>query len=490
MEPKVVKTFNDNEWSMLFDPSNETTYTLYVTGRSMIAVYESDDSNPDFNTISMQDIDFVGGIQGTWDIAPGKYVFVKAVELEGGSLFYLPKGQQDPEQSTAVLYEELSQVAEQMNSHHQNNQDPHNTGRNYLPTNQFSTIATSSLGDTPTGKFMLDQIGIMLRELITNHTGDKDNPHELSLETFGLENVANMGPAVEESDIMQATNAEMLATIAAVHTIVASREQITADLPANIIIKSPVESLTEIEKGFYDPKTIFATLDADNVVVSPGLQVTYVRNGRVYTSSTLAETLAYAKNLISNSVDKKPGVHYLYANINADGAIESIGATYEKPTVGMYQINDVSDFIDLCTGIVKDKDGEVIQRVYISKITVNDAGIVESIVNVPRGNQFIMKTGTTVSPNNTYEFNNPFYGPIEVIPEIGINDQWCDPKWNDQVGVIANYDTGRPDKIIVQTGALGLAMPAVSSGNAFTPENLGITLTAPAPLRLIIRKVT
>lgn len=489
MESRVTKSYSDNNWNLLFDNTLTSVYTIYTTGRSLIYVYISDEIVTDFDAIDNNDIIKIGGILSICDAPVGKYTYVKAVEEDGGTLYYLPKGQTDPAGDVTVLYETLVAAIQTLEEHTSNTDDPHTTGVDYLKKTEFNSIATDIIPETPQGKFLLDTVAILLSNMITTHTGNTTgNPHNITKTTLGIDKVVNYAVATAEADILDFERGDLYATIAAVHTILSNREDATIDVIPNSVIDGDVASLSQAVMEYYDPESTFVTQTEDDIVIGTGLQVSYIYNSRSSVSNVLPTDITIPIDNITNTVSVNEGIHYLYVDINSGGNIESAGHTMNRPTFGNHQVSDEADFINMVTNKIYDAAGTLLTRVYISKLIVDGASNID-IVAVPRGASYRMQIPSLVSVDNTYEFNNPFIGPVEVVAELAIGDQWCDPKWNDQVGVMANFELNNPDIIRVQTGALGLAMPASSSGNGFTETNLPTTLTTSTPMRLIIRKV-
>jgi len=136
------------------------------------------------------------------------------------------------------------------------------------------------------------------------------------------------------------------------------------------------------------------------------------------------------------------------------------------------------------------ENGEIIKRVYIGKLYADTNGEIIYAVNVPIGKQYIYRCPSIIMPAKTYFYENPYMGNIEVKPEILVNGEWRDPRWNDQIGVISNYNLDIPNKIVVQTGKYGLVTTALNAGNAFSTDAVNISYPNSANLRLIIRSLS
>jgi hypothetical protein len=473
------------EWSeILADVASERT--LYVEG-SGVYVYISDTLVEDYTTILDKDVRYIGGILSTIDIPERAFVYAKSHQPIG-KVFHLPKGMRDPDQDMRTVNDRVSTVLAQLLAHIDATGNVHGVTREQLDLDNIP----NSISDNPTlnsSEVLLTTKGsTTLFTIINSHKENQNNPHGITKAQLGLDKVSNLRIPLTESEVMDIERNDLYATIKNVHDIVFTREQQLVNIIPNTVVEVQSFPLSESDYGVCDPTAKTVVLDDNQVVCPSGLQVSYSIGNRYYISQITTSSMSIMKESISPSVDPVSGYHYIYADIDTNKNISGIGHTIHKPYYGKYPIPTEGDYFNTLTNRMYNSQGVEICRVYIGKIYVEEDNTFSSCIPVPKGCSYTHKTNLSIVPNQTYILDNPFFECVDVIPKIYINGQWCDPKWNDQVGVIATYDFQRPNNVIVQTGSMGLAMPAVSSGNAFTVESLPTTTTAAAPLMLEIYK--
>lgn len=488
MEAKTSVYLGDTSWHLLMDASVIGPKTIYTVGRTLISIFISDTATTLSDTIDYDEFITIGGINGSCDTPGGKFVYARAHHSDG-SVFYLPKGQLDPDKDITLLYDTISAVNDDIVNHKSNYENTHRTTKSQVGLDQIPNAVTDTIADTPKGSLVLDAVAIALNGKIGAHIEDDNNPHQVTTAQLGLDKVSNYPIAEQEVDILNTGNDSMYATIKAMHTAISKREQLTSDIAPHTVVSVRSEDLTTAQKALYNPKALSVAVVGTRLQVFAGLQVTYTHLNRTYLSKVITNDIDIPVSDISTTLDKRPGWHYIYVDITTDGTIATAGTTQNRPIFDTSRTNDTSDFFDTVTNQVKNLSGTLIRRVYISKVYVDTDGVISYIVNVPRGNTHVMQISAPIAGNTTYMFNNPYFEDIEVIPEIKLGSTWCNPYWNDQAGVMATYTRSKADKIIVQTGALGVAMIAPSSGNAFTETELNTTQITAVPLRLRIRKV-
>lgn len=480
MEPKVSLNLTP-EWKELsFDTSRYITF--YTESKSLVDIYETSPTTEiDLTNLDREDIVTIGGVLPICTVYTGNRIFIRCRQEEGAA-YYLPKGQPDPEKSIDNIYTNLLSLYETVELH-LNGNNPHQLDKGSVRlgnlVNRLSDIIPQ---EAPTEISIATNVAIynLNRALLTRIA-------EITRESLGIDNVANY-PIATGDELLDAENDTSYATVQGIHDIFNNKEQSLNNIEPNMVYEAILQEQNPSKIGIYDPKTMSAYLTNNNIVIQKGIRVTYRDQNRFYISHPLATDVTIPKSEISSIVTPKPGYHYLAVDIDEYGIISDIHITDTRPYFGIRPVDHLRDFYHTGKQMMFDKSGTIIRRVYISKIYVSSDGLLSYVTNVPIGTEYIHDCMSVVEPGRRYVFDNPFMDHIEVIPEIQIGSIWADPKWNDQAGVIANYNTSNPDKIIVQTGQMGLAMPAYSSGNSFTTETLPTTYQSTAPIRLIIRR--
>jgi len=485
--PKVIVSIPTTDWTELFDSDNAEDRTIYMAGTNLLHILVSNIAIMDFSSITDKEYRTIGGIFSMCDITAGKFVYVKTDTLPN-SLFHLPKGQIDPDKDISGIMVAVEAVADSLDTHREDIDDPHEVTKAQVGLGHVPDEATSVVPNTPSGALLLDHVAVQLLSIIAAHVNSTNNPHSTNKEKVGLSDVVNRGIS-EVADYLDINN-NLLATVSAVHTILTSRSESFSSVPPGRIVGGNTEILNNTDKLLYSPESQHVILDGTNLVIKAGLRVSYHDGITSRVSQALGGDINYAHTLISTEVTPRPGWHYLYCNISEVGTIYQIGSKYVRPTYGVIKISTVEgDYIHSTSGIVRNVDGNIVKRVYIAKVYVGGDGLIDYVVNVPQGHVHVQRIALDIFPSTTYTFDNPFFEPIRVTPEIKIGTQWCDPKWNDQIGVIASTPIQELDDIVIQTGALGLATIAPNSGNAFTDTNLVSTFNSSTKLRLIITRL-
>jgi hypothetical protein len=460
--------------------------TLYAEN-SGAYVYITFEPMFDTTEIPEDEIRYIGGTTTAIAIPTGSYVYVKSHQPEG-KVFHLPKGMKDPDKDMATVNAKVDDVLSQLISHVTECGNVHSLTREDLDVHNLPNATSDDTSVDSSEVLLTTRGGELLRQLILTHLDNKENPHTVTKAQVGLGSVNDFRIALDDNELMDTSRNDLYATIKHVHQIIYSREQLVVDIKPNTVVQVPCDEVGSADIGICDPapKTLLLT---ENTVVCPiGLQVAYCDGIRHYLSQTTTEILSINKIDISPSVNPVPGYHYIYVDIDDNGSISHLGHTTDRPYYGKYPIDGTMDFFDVVTNTMYNSEGQQIYRVYLGKIYIEESNVFSNCVPVPKGSSYITRASVLASPNQTYIFDNPFFEAVDIIPKIFINGQWCDPKWNDQAGVRASYDFQRPDHLIVQTGTMGIAMPAISAGNAFTSESVPTTVTTDAPLLLEIYK--
>jgi len=487
MANKTYFQLLDTSWALLLN-SLVGEMTLYNHEGSSIYVLISDTEITDFSGITNKDYVLLGGLVPTIDTPGESWVYVKANSAPS-SLFYLPKGELDPDKDISIVSDHITTLTNEFDTHLDDTNDPHDTTKEQVDLGNIPNETVSIFdGNPPSGKVALDYIVHALKDIVSNHVENTDNPHNTTKEQLDLDNVVNYAIGILEDDILDINRDDLYASIAAVHTIVQSRELSVPFAKAGHVFDGPLRVLTDNERLVYDPVSETVTSSGTDLIVHEGLKVTFVNDSIIRTSRSLATDIIIPHASISSTVNPKPGWHYLYVDVNENSLIYSVGSTQVRPTYGIEQYGD-GDWINISNGHIYNADGNQIKRTYISKVFVDSNGEIDRVDNIPMGKVYRMKTEVLVVPNTTYQFDNPFMAPVQVYPEIKIGDQWADPAWVDSIGVRAHYLDNEPDKIVVQTGALGIAAPANLSGNGFNDTNLPTTYSGSALLRLILKRM-
>lgn len=472
------------EWEQILSPRS-TDRTLYAVGTS-VAIYQSPTEVSDFNDISERDIRYIGGIKATLGLEKANYVYAKA--NSPGKIFHVPKGMGDPDRDLSAVSELISTVSNLLQSHINEKGNVHDITKEMLEIDNLPNAISNDPTTDDEQVLPTTSATHQILSALLSHQNNSNNPHAVSKKQVGLELVSNFGIALNEEQLLDADRDDLYATIKNIHDLITLREQATSNIKPNTIVEVSQKDQYPSDIGLVDPETETIIYDDDNVICPPGLVVSYSRENRWYLSHKTTEAFSISKDTISPSVDPQEGYHYFYVDIDSSSNIVTFGHTRHRPYFGKVSINIDGDFFDLGNKIMYNKDGNVVTRVYIGKLYVESDGTYSDPIPVPKGNSVIYKPNVNVVHNTTYIFDNPFFENVDVIPKIQIDDQWCDPKWDDQIGVSAIYDSQRPDNIIVQTGKLGLAMSPKSAGNAFLDDNVSSTYSSPSPILLEIYK--
>lgn len=481
---KVTIDLSANAWTNILIPENEAK-SIYTSNKSLVQIYTSLTEVLNFTNIDPDDIVTIGGLNNSFDTTTGSYVYARSIGRDG-SIYHLPRGQADPEKNITTLSNLVNSLTVAFNTH-AGLTNPHGTNKSDVGLSAIPNAITSNINETSTSILAtinaVNQILVLLQNHTNNTTG---NVHQVTKEQVGLGNVNNY-PIATDVDIIDPTKTNVYTNIKNIYDIIGITTKSTCSLPPNTIVSANMETLASEDIGVRDSTTLALERVTGNVRILPGLSVVYCVDNKTYISNILTDAMDIPDANISTLANPVAGYHYVYVDIDLAGNISNRGVTTIRPHFGISRVG-TGDWFDIVKWQMYDASDNPISRVYIGKVYVNPSGDISWVQSVPVGNRYIAKPSVNISPATTYLIDSPFMEPVNVVPEIKIGTQWCDPRWNDQVGVAANYDSSRPDKIVVQTGNLGVAMNALSAGNAFTSTNVPSTVNTSVPLRLIITK--
>jgi hypothetical protein len=480
MEPRVDVVVSNN-WEKISIPGNSRYMTFYTEDKSLIDIYVTNNPEPNLSSLNKDDYITIGGINYFCDVYTGLNIFVRS-KNEESRFYYLPKGQLDPEKNIDTIYEFVLNFYDDFRNHIDNN-NPHginkiNVGLSNIP-NRISDIIPSVAPN------QIDLATNMSIYILNKTLTDKIN--SITREYLDIDQVSNY-PMASAEDILNKTITDKYVSIKDIYDIIYLQEQTLNEIEPNLIYNSQLSDLLPEHYNVYDPMTMTITLTTANVIIREGLQVTYKDKNRTYISEPLSNDVTIPKTEISSTISPYPGYHYVYVDINEYNQIDHIGTTTSRPIFGIYPTG-TKDFFNTTKKIMYDENGEIIKRVYVGKLYVDTDGEIIYAVNVPVGKQYVYRCPSVIIPAKTYFYENPYMGNIDVKPEILVNGEWRDPRWNDQIGVISNYNLDMPNKIVVQTGKYGLTATALNAGNAFSATAVNISYPDSANLRLIIRSL-
>jgi hypothetical protein len=472
----VVHTFTNTKWQLLAEPTERIT----VVNPSGISVYmchtelNAPPTAGDFNIME------VGGFIGTYDGPANTYIWGKADRVNA-FIRIRPYGTVDPEQDIQHLGQAINEVRAIVTGHMNDVANPHTVTKAQVGLGKLPNAKSDSVTETSSNILATSKAVSTVNDSILAHTSNKSNPHGVTKAQIGLGKVQNYAMTTETGAINTSDWASYMSPAATAVAIAQLAEVAYTVSPQTVVEGQVANRPTGWNFSECSPPTkLVELISGKQVRVNSGLKVAFACDQKARLSNLLQTAITF------NLPPEQATIYYIYVNLLRNGNINSAGATYIPPQTGEKKEGSLSDYFSTATCTMYDETNNPIQRVYIAKAFMTGQ-TVSSIVSVPFGGVHVLPVPSTLGQNQRYLVSNPYIEPVNVATEVYYNSTWGDPGWNDQIGVKGNIYPSEPmDKLVVQTGLMGVLTAGQESGSAF--GSAFTTVTSPIRVRLTVSK--
>lgn len=476
-------TFTDSEWHDMKFFGETTRITLKSIGGQPISVYMTTDPGVEITDAYLESIHVdpieIGGV--TYEMSstsPTERVYAKAPNGTG-KIGVRVHGTIDPNEDITTLAAAISDVTIKFTNHINDKDNPHEVNKSQVGLGNIPNAISDAIDKSSSDVLATSKAVYTVQQNLLTHSNDKNNPHETTKVHVELGLVENYPPATDETAV-DPLNTKAYITPA---TMVSALEHhLKAEggllwpsyaISPQTVVAGAVSSRVSgwSVNDMSTPAAYVIKKSSRSVTIRAGLQVTYAERHKCRLSEILDKNIDFL-------FEETPpnGVHYLYANINNDGVMDSFGSTQHIPKEGFVREATNGDFFDMSQCVMLNSAQEAIRRVYLAKVWFQNADIT-TILPVPLGVSATLPVLSELPLGASLILNNPFISPVETLAQVEYNSSWSPSEWNDQIGVMAHPRPANPlDQILVQCGLMGYLTGGQSAGNAHGSSFATITI--------------